>query len=184
LLALASESERAAYERELTTIWQDEFGEQCWDDRLEKILLPRLTEKLGTGQWIASGFGYESGQPTDLDPRLWQRLAINVRRNVAGDSWANASFKSATGSFHSLGFRVASGEKLSGGHSTRARSIAKIAAALEQLDRTLPPSAGKKRFFEEVGRRLNKSVPDAWLKEGWRKAKLQEHRRRPGLKSI
>lgn len=180
LLALASASERSAYQRELANPYVRDGYEQVRVTTLQDLLLPRLIEKLQSGEWVATGFGYESGQPTELHPRLWQRLSINADTNSAYDSFAAMGGKSATGSFHTLGFRAA--EKTDG-LDTRAKTIAKIEVLFESLDTTLPLSASKKRFFHEASQAFDGPVPEAWLRLAWRNAKLQPARRRAGLKS-
>ena len=183
LLALASHCERSAYEEELAAPpEQDDYGQYIIINSVQTMLLPRLLTKLREGEWVASGFGFEGGQPTELDPRLWKRLHINVRMNSTYDSKAGVGSPSATGSFHSLGFRKARKSQAAEELGTKVQTVAKIKTLFERLDKSLPLKEAKKAFFHKADEAFP-SVPRAWLKAAWANANIKSMRRRPGLKS-
>jgi hypothetical protein len=102
LMALASEDKREEYarrlEQQINAPRKDKFG-GIIDDlaELQAPLMKRLREKLTRGEWIAEGFGHESGQPIKIHPRLWQSLTINAWANMAGDRFQQVGGKSRTG---------------------------------------------------------------------------------------
>jgi hypothetical protein len=103
--------------------------------------------------------------------------------NSAYDSWGTAGYKSATGSFHSLGFKVGKTSQSAEWVGTRAQAITTLAGLFEELDQTEPLSTPKKAFFHKAAQTFGGTMKDAWLKAAWSKAKLNPVRRQAGLKS-
>lgn len=182
LSALANPIERTAYEAEVAAPpFVDDYGGQIYQREWEDRLLPRLMDKLRQGEWIASGFGYESGQPADLHSRLWHRLVINVSQNTAYDNQRSVDSRSVTGTFHSLGFRIAK-EMSEVSHAARRQGISSVRKHFEELNHTLPSRATKKEFFRLAREEFGPSLVEAWLRQAWKDAHLSEERRRPGTR--
>jgi hypothetical protein len=185
LMALASEDKREEYarrlEQQINAPRQDKFG-GIIDDlaELQAPLMERLREKLTRGEWIAEGFGYESGQPTKIHPRLWQSLTINAWANLAGDRFQQVGGKSRTGVFHTLGFSAAKPEPLSLDQAARQEIVRNVARFFEKLDQELELDAAKRHFFDLASQRWGAEVNPTMLRAAWNLAKLQSARRAPG----
>jgi hypothetical protein len=183
LMALASNVEKVELQKQLEAPEIDDgYTVRKPDPELQPLLLERLMEKLRSGEWLASGFGYESGQPTNLHPRLWQRMFISVDGNSAHDSHVRLRGRSVTGSFHSLAFRPARTGREQPRRDARGEAIRDLQAYFERLDSELPESASKKHFFQKGRDKFGSRAVDGWMRQAWRDAKLKPIRRLSGTK--
>ena len=94
LLAIASDSDRVAYEQELTSpVPVDAFGTPIPPRDIEERLRPQLMQALRSGELVASGYRENESERFEIDPSLWNTYVIDIQRDRATDrhSWNSRS---------------------------------------------------------------------------------------------